>query len=1054
MKIDEQNADIIYNINGDVYLHNSPEVIKVLNQKDQEELRELNSIPHFQILLDNYKNKNILERTVIQKELQKKLLTYSELFLVGEPGIGKTTLLYQLYKECRSETIYISARRPAISVLSYLVNSICSATAHKLIKIESIPQGLEWLEFNLQQVKRNIIIDDCEANPELILQICQISKLNNSFVYVTRDFVPFETSGIVTHYCTPFSKDETLEYFRINSLDIPFLQQNDVWSASRGNPLYLFYFSFYQITPLPENLHSYQKAIWSSLSLLQREIITFISLPYSRLRVENISKLIEGQTTPKIADVITSLAKIVHNDEGLLGIFHPSFQEFIIETQKDNGSIAYYQERLGDFFLANESVVEATALLVEVAPEKVEKHFLNVFPYFIQRGDLYLAIKILDAKLRKTETDAFLTPYINYHKSLLYHLLGDKKLFSECINKAYEDVKSSKDLKLFSIISMTKATELFESGASNAIELAENTVANNSEPNSFRASLLVNLSSLYINAGNYRKARLACHEGFSLFDDSNREGLLTCAVNYASCVIHLNENPDEGIEFCKTILIKLKENEFQEKAAILASLASAYRREKNYKKANETIQESIELCQRYKLHEKLIMNLINYANIVRDENPETNESLKLYLEALTISDKYNFLAHKARISWLLARRFRQSKDYPKSLAFAEDAIKIGTEKHWPVDIASGNEEKAYTLLEMNEQEEAIKAFQESIMLYANLDGYQDSYQNSIELVLKMHQQSKNTEAIAMLLRTVCHNMHIVDYAFTARIVLEYAPEDIGDNLLVEVFSKCMNLAKDILQITSFLSILKEYCNKNEKRKALMMNIIDIQIKCLGEVKYSYGSLAYILEPSSVIDDSWIVTYVTKQISQKIETLSIRNYRDELIILSSIRNDINFEIHVFYDEPLCIRLALTLILMAYELVEAIRMEAEQKKFIYKICILMGNDEQKSFFADKGITFNEFRQTLHCNSTDNNIPHTIIVDPNYTKENFRALIYFLIFGIIRVKEYLYDIPIEQDKEQRQKIIQCIMPFFNLINPSIESEVTDTKSCTLDLRKIFKH
>ena len=47
MKIETQNAETIYNVAGNMHLHNSPEVVALLNQSKQEKLREINSISFF-----------------------------------------------------------------------------------------------------------------------------------------------------------------------------------------------------------------------------------------------------------------------------------------------------------------------------------------------------------------------------------------------------------------------------------------------------------------------------------------------------------------------------------------------------------------------------------------------------------------------------------------------------------------------------------------------------------------------------------------------------------------------------------------------------------------------------------------------------------------------------------------------------------------------------------------------------------------------------------------------------------------------------------------------
>ena len=71
MEIQNQNAETIYNVAGSMHLHNSPEVVALLNKDKQEKLKELNSISFFEILSKEYSERTLIEREAEIIEIKK-----------------------------------------------------------------------------------------------------------------------------------------------------------------------------------------------------------------------------------------------------------------------------------------------------------------------------------------------------------------------------------------------------------------------------------------------------------------------------------------------------------------------------------------------------------------------------------------------------------------------------------------------------------------------------------------------------------------------------------------------------------------------------------------------------------------------------------------------------------------------------------------------------------------------------------------------------------------------------------------------------------------------
>ncbi len=395
MKIETQNAKTIYNVAGNMHLHNSPEVVALLNKGKQEKLKEINSISFFEILTKEFSGKKLIERKSELQEIEKRLAENRQLILHGEPGLGKTTTLFQLSKGLEN-LVYISVKsKSPISVLSYLINKIRLSNGDDLLEIKDVEEACEWLQTSLQKSKHCFIIDDCEQDKETVSKIISLEKFDSIFLFATRNKFLFEGTGVAFYPCSPFSEDEVKLFLESQGVSLNKLEFNNIFKASRGNPLYLFYFSQFQISPLPEDLVQYQNSIWSGLSPRQQEILTLISIPYFNITLAELAEVMKYESIIESSKDIDDLSSLIKNYEGLLELFHPSFKEFVLEKLESKGLLNSYKEKLGVYYLTKEEIIQATYLLIDISPNKIDKYLFDVFPSLISWGELNFALKVL-----------------------------------------------------------------------------------------------------------------------------------------------------------------------------------------------------------------------------------------------------------------------------------------------------------------------------------------------------------------------------------------------------------------------------------------------------------------------------------------------------------------------------------------------------------------------------------------------------------------------------------------------------------------------------------
>lgn len=504
MHIESQNANTIYNIGGNL-INESPEVVLMLKAEKQKKLNELHSISYFDSLKFEYSEKKIINREQEILNIREELKGKSQLLIYGEPGLGKTTLLYQLFKDLE-KVIFLSVKdKSPLSIISYLTNKIRQVEGNELMEFQDLGDALNWFQTVIQNTDYYFIIDDSEQNEDIVSDLISIDKYNSTFIFASRNLSIFEKVGIKSYACKPFSEAEIKEYMEISAISLNLIEFNEIYIASKGNPLYLFYFSHFQIHPFPDDLNIYQKTIWGKLNTTQQEILIFVAIPYFNISLEEISELTGTKNPLDLLDQTEGISSLIKNLYGNMEIFHPSFKEFIIGHIKGKGLYKIYCERLGGYYLSKEDIIQATYLLIDSSPEKIKDYIFSAYRSFIGWGELRFGEKLLKIKLNYTSNN-FEKGYVYYHLSEVNNLLGNKDEFTRSINESLLYLKDS-DTPIYSAALMYKAINLIQKGQ---LEEADSIVTDafdklGKDQTLDRAFLLVNLSKICVDISEYEK---------------------------------------------------------------------------------------------------------------------------------------------------------------------------------------------------------------------------------------------------------------------------------------------------------------------------------------------------------------------------------------------------------------------------------------------------------------------------------------------------------------------------------------------------------------------
>ena len=1066
MEIGIQSGENIYNVAGGMHLHNSPEVIAILNSEKQKKLKELNSISYFEILLKEYSEKNLIERGLEVKKITDLLNKSQQLILYGEPGLGKTTTLFQLSKR-KERVVYISIKgKSPISVISYLINKIRLSNDDELLEIKSIDEAFDWFQASLQRSKQYFIIDDCEQDTDTVSKIIALQKFESTFLYSTRNKSFFQSTGVEFYECSPFSADEIKLYLETHKLSLSLLETNELIKISNGNPLYLFYFSQFEVSPLPKDLIGYQNSIWSGLSIKQQEILAIISIPYFNITTEDIATFLKYDSTIGLSNDVDELSALIKNYNGILELFHPSFKEFVLEILKSKGLLSSYQEKLGDFYLAQNEIVQATYLLIDIAPNKVDKYLFDVFPSLIGWGELSFALKVLNTKLQTSDKEID-KGYLYYHLCYVHHLLGNKDESTICIDKSLIHLKNAKNRKFYAAALMFKAMNLIDHGkVEEATRIADKVFAKiKDDDKKFKAPLLVNLSKIYVDISEFEKGANACKEAFEIFEKlGSTEGMMNSLVNLVTCLSQIDDHINEAEAYGLKVLDLLKgSSDYSIEVIVSNALASIYREKKEYPKAKEYSVRAIELCQKLEMKDKAILNLINFGNILRDEGG-IDEAKKIYNEALIKAKEYNLKRDEGRIYWILSSIYRETGNLDSSIEYATKSIECSKKINFSYGAANALREKSDTYLLMGEALKAADALVESAEFFGKIDQFTKSYQNNISKAIQIYGKAGEKDKVNALINDLLANTaKKIDVGEVLNLILDNSNEITVTANFKKLFESFFTNNKDNLNILrQFLSFI-DYCNGLEELqgKKLFMETVDLIIDNIGKSKFSFSILGIAIEQSGNLLDQNELNAISILLHDKLEMFATRQIGDEQVIITSIKGRINLEIHVFSDEATCFKLALSLILILHELPDLV---IDEKSFSEKSCILwlhLYSDQIQNaigdLIPDNQALFQESIQTVHMDKNGYDIHEMILVNPNYEinsnltlNPDNKASLYFLVTTIMGIKSHFYHSKVPEDNSQRRFILNAVARLFDYTNTELSNKPIKSKF-EIDIDKI---
>lgn len=904
--IKNQEAETIYNVNGNVriYQENKSKGNKLL-------LNKYLQMDSSSSLDKNYNEKKTIIRTQIISEIRQLLKIESKLLLHGNPGVGKSFLVSEIKKEYKS--IYISVKNKSTKeIYLYLLSKLLTKAEIENIELIDIEDIKSELEINMINKNKLFIFDDVEKNLEIVKEINSLELSENKILFISRTSNLKIQDSISKYELKGFTDDEVYEFLKINSIKLDTLKLHKLIEASQGNPLYLYYFSQYQITPLPKNLINFQNALWNEMSYLQKGILTIASIPLFELSFEEIKNSVEelnGQSINffNFQEELDNLSHLLIKNQGYYSIFHLSLSEYILEIQSGYGILNHYKKVLANVKVKAKDFLEAVYLLLEIPESNLKEIILYPLDEIQKFGLLNLGIKVLEKAAQlyngKDNSEIKTRGYIYHLLTLFYkdlYMINESikanDLSIECFEKI-NDLEALLNAKLFQALDLLEINKEKE-----ACILIEEIKKQIPKEGYFKASLYVNLSKFYIDFEDYMEAKkyaeLAYIEFQKLEEDVIKIGgikhsLNNLAISYS--FLKGEENLRLSIEYAKLLYdFCLKTNDLRTRASIANLLTRSYRKLQNYEAAHEVCNEAIKLSKSMNSDYLLIMNLINKGNIYKDENKDS-KALNCYREARQYSLERNILKEEVRALKLILDIYIKCGNYLEGIPIAEEFLK-----------------KSYDLNIYYRISEAYDALSE-INYYLNEDKWKDYSKESLKILFEA---KKYEEVIDMTLKIInVFNAKLtqieIQVYFEQLLRSEAHKENIGRIMAFIATNNSINFSQkiDLLKLIiekpdiekilarEFLLEFVEYIQKNEEEISLnkIMELLEFFLKNMRNEEFNTYFLIVIIGFSKHFD-LMIQTKLLETISNLFKGFYFRKtLSNELIITISCSKELKLQI---------------------------------------------------------------------------------------------------------------------------------------------------------------
>jgi tetratricopeptide (TPR) repeat protein len=881
-------------------------------------------------VVEDLTQQGVINRKKLEKELLEIIKDKKQIAIYGNPGTGKTFILGKIGENINA--IYISLRnKTSQQVFSHLAS-------HLMIRRNQYPANLpseDIAKIALQEQLANsnavIFVDDADQNTTVTQAILGLDFFGCKLVFATRIIQDDIFQGIERFQIPPFERDETEQYLRHHGTELPPGEFQNLLTASQGNPLYLYYFTNYQLSPLPKGLNEFHKALWSRLTIQQKELLSFISLAIAPLATPDLHELLNADeklsaSMMETKDILDTAAPLINQVNRSYQFFHPLFEEFVRATVDEAGLHNHYHKKLGEYAAQKEWMVSAAYHFLKAEDPRIKDFLLDGSTGAFLRGDWWLAETLLQKQIefaiqdndKRTEAKARHLLAENYIESGLYPQA--KKQINLAI-KLYEDLGEN---ELKEGAEIEAATLLIEEGQiEETIKILTQALKKHPQDNNELSErkeifLQINLSFAYLRRSLYKEGAAAAKRALELSTKLNDErATYYSLLNLAGCTGKLG-NHEQQMEYANQLIEVADRKRLPRlKAAGLNLLAGAYRYLKNPVAAQKVLEECIAICQNLGSTDLELMNIGNLGNAFRDQDLYDKAEAS-YMEVLNKSRAHNLPKHEGYALEHLARLNFEKGLHKEAIEFGEAALKIHEKFGEQMRLADTKYFLARSFVTFEEnQKEAAEYYEASGKHYKKASMLDDAAY-SFNKAAKIWNSLNQLDAAAQCVYDGVEAAYSGNLPYRLDSLLKEVKLDEQQNKLGEIYIQAIRLYSQQPEVsfTSFIYDFVSYCKKLDSSSKLEnfklgLNILVDAIKNNSSANLLNALAVGIEQASSEILPLKDLNMLIEHIVQEVDHLHYRHEQDDekmWTIGLNLENPIIIQIFCLGENSILLRIA--------------------------------------------------------------------------------------------------------------------------------------------------
>ena len=547
-----------------------------------------------------------------------------------------------------------------------------------------------------------LVLDDMR-NEQVLGQIRSVAPVSNSHRLILSSREDIQTPGIV-YEIPPFDLEETRQFVtrnRENPLQAGELVE--IYSASKGNPLYLRYLLYGESGEYANNLAEYEAMVWRSLTPNAQEILSYLAWSTRALSLNELIQLFSGtrDSTGELAELIDSANSLLMQSAEGYSIFHPHAKETIRNlTRRSKPRLQFYVQRLSKWFLDGRDYVSAFSALhsagLPTSPDLLDFAGRQA----VVKGDYRIARKILELQVQmaKASSDRNREKELTLYLAHVVSLSGRADEALELIDSAIGIVADSEPP--FDISEVRATIGALGTGDQQAV----NTLVSRKEEyidagnNWDAARLSVDLSVYYARQNDPRRSADLADFAMGVFQEHQDDyGFRIARTNYLSAISGL---PEKAIETDNLINEIEAEDEFdpRQRAVLCNVLGRRARQRKEFVDARAYAQEAIDIGRTIGDNSIVCNNLMNLGNAYREEE-KWETAIAQYEAADKLAQESTLVLAEAAAQDLLSTVCNRMGDGHRAIHHANYAISIARGKSSRIESSSMEElAQAYELV--------------------------------------------------------------------------------------------------------------------------------------------------------------------------------------------------------------------------------------------------------------------------------------------------------------------------------------------------------------------